>query len=163
MSRLSHGEIARGGPAVRISLSPAGSPVRTWLSGAVRKIAGQGRSAMARVLRGCFALQPRPGVHAREGVFPKLALPLRSSCIIPASRTSYSRRWREAGVEGGAQTQLTVSPPSKPSSVPVMYLASSEAGNSAAYATSKHRPCVPLDTARHDDGPSLRRFCHKQR
>src|SRR5438105_1388138 len=35
-------------PMVRILFPPAGSPVRTWLSGAVRKIAGQGRSAMAR-------------------------------------------------------------------------------------------------------------------
>ena len=30
-----------GGPMVRIHLPPAGSLVRTWLSGAVRKIAGQ--------------------------------------------------------------------------------------------------------------------------
>ena len=51
---------------VRIHLPPAGSLVRTWISRAVRKIAGQGRSAMARVLRGCFALQPR--LRARQRI-----------------------------------------------------------------------------------------------
>ena len=39
---------------------------------------------------------------------------------------------------------MTVSPPSTTSSVPVMYLASSEARKSAAYATSQASPMCPI-------------------
>ena len=44
------------------------------------------------------------------GVSPKLALPLRSSYIIPASQPHTLEDGEGAGVEGGVQTQLTVSP-----------------------------------------------------
>src|SRR6267378_4934384 len=75
------------------------------------------------------------------GVFPKLVL---IPAVEPGSRQSglMLSKWRRLSISG-ARTQLTVSPPSTISSVPVMYFASSDARNRAAYATSQASPHSP--------------------
>ena len=70
----------------------------------------------------------------------EFSLNSRLSCRRATSSVGPDAAKKEALSKSGTQTQLTVSPPSTTSSVPVTYFASSEARNRASYATSQASP-----------------------